>query len=184
MNITNIQNTKTQSFGMALKLKNNASKKIAEKIYSYSDTDRAKRIFMNDIAKPIDKLKSKVTYDGKQVFVESENNKDIIEVLDTNEYGLTPYLDGKNSKTLCTHIKRNGQDDIYKIHYSVTNEEFYSISNNLASFYGDELKLRLAGEIAHNLDKQNSTMATRAYTKQQKAMQIEKTAEELKNLFG
>ena len=39
---------------------------------------------MNDIAKPIDKLKSKVTYDGKQVFVESENNKDIIEVLDTN----------------------------------------------------------------------------------------------------
>lgn len=108
---------------------------------------------MNDIAKPIDKLKSKVTYDGKQVFVESENNKDIIEVLDTNEYGLTPYIDGKNSKTLCTHIKRNGQDDIYKIHYSVTNEEFYSISNNLASFYGDELKLRLAGEIAHNLDK-------------------------------
>ena len=68
MNITPInQNNNSQSFGMAFKVTGSGSKKLAQKFHSYSDPMLAEKHFIQDIGEPLQKLKSKVKSQIKNI---------------------------------------------------------------------------------------------------------------------
>ncbi len=188
MNITPInQNNNSQSFGMALKISSDGAKKLAEKFHSYSDPMIAEKYFMQDIGEPINKLKSKVLYDGKRVIVEDEAGLKSYEVLDNNVGTMMPFSPKEsNYRTIGFHVKEIGADEtsVYRVNYPEPQNKGGGLSNTLALASGDNLKLLCAREIATDMDKIAAKQAEQAYTNTLKGKAVEETASRLAEIFG
>ena len=183
MNISPVQNNNSQSFGMAFHLRGNGAKKLAETFNNTSDPDAVTRYFMERVAEPIQKLKSEVLYDGDKVLVkDTANSGDIVEILDTNYGTMRPFSDSR--KSLCMHVNMHGENDIYRIFYPVSENEFSRLSYELALAQGDDLKLRLAREIAKDMDKKAAQKTYDAAQKAAKQARVDELAKNLQDLFG
>lgn len=173
MNVNPVQNN-SQSFGMALRLKDDAAKKIAESFYQLRDPKFARDCFIKHIADPIQQLKTDVIYDGKKVLVLDKN--DVIEVLDNNKSPYLPFSDD-GKRTMKFHIARNGKPEIYAV--PMPKHEF-----TFALTTGDELKLMAAREIGKDLDIKALKLSEKEFETAQKQNKINETAKYLQDLFG
>ena len=187
MNIAPInQNNNSQSFGMALKLRGNAARNLAEDFASCTNPKQAEEYFINHIAKPIEDLKSKVLYDGKRVIVEDETGLKAYEVLDNNVSPMMPFQPKESHfRQIGFHVKEIGADNVsvYTVNYRAPQNRG-GISSTLALSRGDELKLLCAKEIGKDLDRIAAENAQKAYSDTAKQKAIEETTDKLNKMFG
>ena len=179
MNVSSVQNNNSQSFGMALKLKGNGAKKLAESFHDAKAPKTAEKIFMEEIAEPIQRLKSEVIYDGKRVLVKDANNPDnVLEVLSSNRDSF--HMD-EDFSLLYAHVNKDGAGKKYKIHYDSNFDQVY---DELYSHSGNDLKFRIAREIARDMDAKAAQNAYSASRSAEEQASIDETAKKLQDLFG
>lgn len=122
----NIQRTNSSpTFGMAFKIQGyNGAKRLAQKIHGYNDPKFAEDIFVRDVVKPLEKIKSEVVYDGNDVFVIDGATKDKYKVLYHGDYRLS-----KDNGVRSYSVHRNGKEQTVDVPTS-TDEVYKPFSEN------------------------------------------------------
>ena len=182
MNINTVQYNNNQSFGMSFKLKGNGAEKIAKSFSNCKNVENAEKYFMDYIAKPIQKLKSEVIYDGEKVFVKAHNSEKTIEVLDDGLNGHIPWV-SSDFRSINFNIK---SDDAYaySVLYGEPQNKVDGIINILELSSGDELKLICAREIAKDMDAVAAKKAYEIQSETAKEMFIKEKTQQLQELFA
>ena len=109
----NIQRTNSSpAFGMAFKIQGyNGAKRLAQKFHGYRNPNYAEANFINDVVKPLEKVKSEVLYDGNDVIVIDGVTKDKYKVLYHGDFRYTEDLKGRKYS-----VQHNGKEstlDVY-----------------------------------------------------------------------
>ncbi len=162
MRVNSVQNS--QNFGMAFRLNGEGAKKLAEKFHNFSDPGIAESYFVKNFVKPVEKFKSEVIYDGKDVFVRDHLTADIYQVANKK-----PLVDGAS---VFYSVKNKAKNDmLFKVDYwtkeDVPNLKEMSSTNDM------ETRLNYAKEIVKEMGKKEHTVET-----------TEETAERLNKIYG
>lgn len=188
MNVTPTQNN-SQSFGMAYRMKGDASKRIAEEILEFSFPKIEQDYFVNKLAKPLRELTTEVIADGEKVFIEHPVTKQRYEVLDHSPWQT------KNSNckeihyplSLVKNPKLEGIGEVYAPHAVQ-----YSESQNIGKpawdaafvYKGMMRKHIVALEVAKDFDRIAAAKAQDAAAKTSHNTETNKIASKLQELFG
>ena len=167
MRVTNVQNG--QNFGMSFKLKGAGAEALAKHFHSFSDPKAAEKNFVNEVVKPLSKLKSDVVYDGSNVVVHDAMSAKAFEVLDA-----TPKFEDYKGKSVVNYLVNsicsNQKDGVYSKMYADNTKAPDMIKLATPGF---ERQFTIAGEIAKDLDSRIPTIESQ-----------KDTASRLKNLYA
>ncbi len=188
MNVTPTQNN-SQSFGMAYRMKGDASKRIAEEILEFSFPKIGQDYFVNNLAKPLKKLTTEVVADGEKVFIEHPVTKQKFEVLDHRPWQT------KNSNckeihyplSLVKNAKLDGIGAIYVPH-TVQYPESQNIGKpawDAAFVYKGMMRKHIVAlEVAKDFDRIAAAKAQEATAKTKHKTETNQIASKLQELFG
>lgn len=151
MRVENVQSG--QNFGMAFKLKGDGAKKLAEKFHSYSDPSIAEESFVKKFVKPVEKFKSEVIYDGKDVFVKDHETSDIYKVMDE----VKPVVDGSSAYYSVRNKVNN--DLLFRVEYFDAGKVPEILAENAV-----EKKLKYAMEIIKEMGRKEKKYETKEET--------------------
>ena len=162
MRVNSVQNE--PKFGMAFRVNAEGAKKLAEKFHGFSDPRIAEADFVKRFVKPVEKFKSDVIYDGKDVFVRDYHTADIYQVAAEK-----PFVD---DTSVFYPVKNKAKNDLFfRVEYlkkdNLPDVEKMSHTSDM------ETRLNYAKEIIKEMGRKESTVES-----------IEETAERLNKIYG
>lgn len=166
MNITINQN-QSPAFGI-LKLKGYAARTIADEIAKKPDPVAAEKYFIENIAEPINRLKSTIICDNDMVSIMDESTGTVNHVLDTTmgKFAISNYY-GSNNLSFFTNMQNFGYSPSYKILSFASSEEANKFREKVRS------SIPLIGDL----------LCAKKYVEQTESSP-EEIEQKLKNLYG
>ena len=179
----NPYNNNQQSFGMAYRVKGDASKRIAENLAQYSE----KTQFIDNVLKPLDELKTKVIADGDRVLIEHPVTKNWFEVTDYRPW-MNKNSYGKSISYPLNTIESNGAKGEFinhTINYTENQNRIGKPAWDANFIYDGILRKHVSAlEVAKDFDKELAKENALKVKNEAVAETVETIAQKIDNLFA